>query len=140
MVAVCYCYRIKLYRINIKYNKIFFIDIYIHFSCNVNKWLSLNTISLNIFDRVPVLSGSKRPLMPLHFLWTQRSQPSQRIALVLPTPVRHHRRTFQISTAHPDLYQTPLSLFSSCSYVGPFSPSLSSMSLPLPAVPPWTQH
>ena len=28
---------------------------YIHFSCNVNKWLSLNTISLNIFDRVPVL-------------------------------------------------------------------------------------
>ena len=31
-----------------------FIVMYIHFSCNVNKWLSLNTISLNIFDRVPV--------------------------------------------------------------------------------------
>ena len=27
---------------------------YIHFSCNVNKLLSLNTISLNIFDRVKV--------------------------------------------------------------------------------------
>ena len=32
-----------------------FIVMYIHFSCNVNKWLSLNTISLNIFDRVPVV-------------------------------------------------------------------------------------
>ena len=31
-----------------------FIVMYIHFSCNINKWLSLNTISLNIFDRVPV--------------------------------------------------------------------------------------
>ena len=31
-----------------------FIVVYIHFSCNVNKWLPLNTISLNIFDRVPV--------------------------------------------------------------------------------------
>ena len=29
---------------------------YIHVSCNVKKWLSLNTISLNIFDRVPVTS------------------------------------------------------------------------------------
>ena len=28
-----------------------FIVMYIHFSCNVNKLLSLNTISLNIFDR-----------------------------------------------------------------------------------------
>ena len=33
----------------------FFIVMYIHFSCNVNKWLSLNTISLNIYDRVPVV-------------------------------------------------------------------------------------
>ena len=33
-----------------------FIVMYIHFSCNVNKWLSSNTISLNIFDRVPVSS------------------------------------------------------------------------------------
>ena len=32
-----------------------FIVMYIHFSCNVNEWLSLNTISLNIFDRVPVV-------------------------------------------------------------------------------------
>ena len=31
-----------------------FIVMYIHFSCNVKKWLSLNTISLNIFDRVPM--------------------------------------------------------------------------------------
>ena len=31
-----------------------FIVLYIHFSCNVNKLLSLNTISLNIVDRVPV--------------------------------------------------------------------------------------
>ena len=35
-----------------------FIVMYIHFSCNVNKWLSLNTISLNIFDGVPVLQGN----------------------------------------------------------------------------------
>ena len=28
---------------------------YIHFSYNVKKWLSFNTISLNIFDRVPVI-------------------------------------------------------------------------------------
>ena len=27
-----------------------FIVMYIHFSRNINKWLSLNTISLNIFD------------------------------------------------------------------------------------------
>ena len=33
------------------------------------------------------LSGSKPPLMPLHFLCTQRLQPPQWIALVLPTPV-----------------------------------------------------
>ena len=31
-----------------------FLVMYIHFSCNINKWLSLNTVSLNIFDRVPV--------------------------------------------------------------------------------------
>ena len=31
-----------------------FLVMYIHFSCNINKWLSLKTISLNIFDRVPV--------------------------------------------------------------------------------------
>ena len=30
-----------------------FIVMYIHFSCNISKWLSLK-ISLNIFDRVPV--------------------------------------------------------------------------------------
>ena len=36
-----------------------FIVMYIHFSCNVNKWLSLNTVSLKIFDRVPVRSQSK---------------------------------------------------------------------------------
>ena len=30
------------------------------FSCNVKKWLSFNTISLNIFDRVPVGSKGKK--------------------------------------------------------------------------------
>ena len=30
-----------------------FIVMYIHFSCNVNKWFG-ETISLNMFDRVPV--------------------------------------------------------------------------------------
>ena len=49
---------IKLYRINIKRDIIpLFIVMYIHFSCNINKWLSLNTVSLNIFDRVPVLQS-----------------------------------------------------------------------------------
>ena len=41
-----------------------FIVMYIHFSCNVNKWLSLNTISLNIFDRVPVVETYKCSFFP----------------------------------------------------------------------------
>ena len=38
----------------------FFIVSLYTFSCNVKKWLSFNTISLNIFDRIPVLSTALR--------------------------------------------------------------------------------
>ena len=53
MITVCYRYRIKVYRFNI-----ILWSFYIYFSCNVKKWLSFNTMSLNIFDRVPVREGS----------------------------------------------------------------------------------
>ena len=52
MIAVCFCYRKKLYRINII--RVSFIVMYILFQVTLKKWLSLNTISLNNFARVPV--------------------------------------------------------------------------------------
>ena len=40
--------------------------IIIFFSCNVNKWLSFNTISLDIFNRVPVIENKTSGHLPRH--------------------------------------------------------------------------
>ena len=61
MIAVCYSYRIKLYRI---YVSLFIVILY-------TLWLSFNAISLNIFDRVPVTILSERLWYFLNFAQKQ---------------------------------------------------------------------
>ena len=53
-----------------------FIPRYINFSCNVNKWLSFNTISLNIFDRVPVVYENFRNVEQVKPVVTETPQRS----------------------------------------------------------------
>ena len=86
-------------------------------------------------------SGRKGPLMPLHFLCTQRLQSPQKIALELPTP------DWQTPQGYfPDFFSTSRLMPDSIIFVFPmfthrpfFSISVF-MSAPLPAVPPQTQH